>query len=728
MRWPFTNWLRGAAGRDDPAPDERASFTPGAAEPGGPGRAAEARPAGWLDVPPIERVVGTTPMTAPSAEFALGLAGRRETEITHGALAHDVTADGPVGLVGGVAVARIPRAPGDPGAPPGMDLPAPAVVVRSRPPSRHAASAAVAHGPTRGDGRSATDAPTLDAPDAGLVALPAAAEPGGEIAGLTRRTLQVVEPSTTSGAIAATHVADATAPATARALALPVAPVEPVTQTGGGLAPASRDVPTDVDGFGSLRGTAPVDLVGPPAPAAGSEEVHEAGARRTLGESRRLGLGAPLVGPPPSASAHVHPPGRPIARRARLAGETPSTASPAGLTDRTAAAPPAPAAAAAPAPLPRLVVARLPVTASATDPRQPDPITSPQELPAHGPASSTSGGPGAGGADADSGARHPLVGAAGIGTTRPAWEDTAPDDTAVGATESGAGALLFARASAGTPAPGAPGAAAAPTPVPGATASGTGVSQGASGDADRVDAERGETAGRGPTVPASIDGRSASARAALGSASLVTRRPGLPGPPEPLGTLGLVGIAGPAVVSARRAGTTSGADGGTAEAGRIARAGEPPAAAPPAAAPPVAIQRETRQLAARTAPASASGVGSRPAPPLPLAHAAAVPQEPAPSGSAVPGGQVSWAAGSGFAMSTHAPAPIVQRAVTIDEMSVAPSGGAAPGAGAGPDGQAGVGAGTDYEELADHVYEAIRARLASDLLLDRERAGMLVDA
>jgi hypothetical protein len=94
-------------------------------------------------------------------------------------------------------------------------------------------------------------------------------------------------------------------------------------------------------------------------------------------------------------------------------------------------------------------------------------------------------------------------------------------------------------------------------------------------------------------------------------------------------------------------------------------------------------------------------------------------------------GALGWAAGAGFTTIAAPPVPFVQRAVTIDEVSVTP-GGAAAGAtqsgGPGSGGQAGAGgAGTDYEELAEHVYDKIRARLTTELLLDRERAGMLVD-
>jgi hypothetical protein len=92
-------------------------------------------------------------------------------------------------------------------------------------------------------------------------------------------------------------------------------------------------------------------------------------------------------------------------------------------------------------------------------------------------------------------------------------------------------------------------------------------------------------------------------------------------------------------------------------------------------------------------------------------------------------------AGEGFASVVPPPGPFVQRAVTIDEMTVTPgvetTGPAGSGATAGPAGQPGTtgadGAGTDYEELAEQVYGKIRARLTTELLLDRERAGMLVD-
>ena len=93
-----------------------------------------------------------------------------------------------------------------------------------------------------------------------------------------------------------------------------------------------------------------------------------------------------------------------------------------------------------------------------------------------------------------------------------------------------------------------------------------------------------------------------------------------------------------------------------------------------------------------------------------------------------------WTAGAGFTTVAAAPGPFVQRAVQINEPDATPTGGGAGeagagAAGAGPGGSAAAagGAGTDYEELAEQLFDKIRARLTSELLLDRERAGMLVD-
>jgi len=82
--------------------------------------------------------------------------------------------------------------------------------------------------------------------------------------------------------------------------------------------------------------------------------------------------------------------------------------------------------------------------------------------------------------------------------------------------------------------------------------------------------------------------------------------------------------------------------------------------------------------------------------------------------------------------------------MTIDEISVAPAGAPPPGGSTGPSGapaassvQAGGAAGAaaglagvseaDLDLLARRLYGRVRDRLARELLLDRERSGMLAD-
>ena len=97
------------------------------------------------------------------------------------------------------------------------------------------------------------------------------------------------------------------------------------------------------------------------------------------------------------------------------------------------------------------------------------------------------------------------------------------------------------------------------------------------------------------------------------------------------------------------------------------------------------------------------------------------------------------------------PEPVVARAVTIDEVEVAPGpstasgesgpaagasapaggggGGAAQTAAAGAAGAAGSEAARDQETQAwaDRLYDRIALRLRRDLLVERERSGALVD-
>jgi hypothetical protein len=87
-----------------------------------------------------------------------------------------------------------------------------------------------------------------------------------------------------------------------------------------------------------------------------------------------------------------------------------------------------------------------------------------------------------------------------------------------------------------------------------------------------------------------------------------------------------------------------------------------------------------------------------------------------------------WSAGSGFGVLPASGPPVVQRMLDIDQSvlgaGVAPAAGGAEG---GTGGAGAAGAGQDYEEIADRVYDRIRSRFATELLLDRERMGLLID-
>ena len=168
MRWPFTSWLRGAGGREDASPGAPETSMPEtssgeADDAAGPGPAGEARPAAWRELSPVQRAVGETPVTAPSTAFARGLAGRRVPDPMLAPLAHDMTADGPAGLVSGIAVPLVQRLPtgADPRPTPG--LPAAAAGDRARSRTRGTVTTVAARPPTADDSRS--DQPT--APYAG---------------------------------------------------------------------------------------------------------------------------------------------------------------------------------------------------------------------------------------------------------------------------------------------------------------------------------------------------------------------------------------------------------------------------------------------------------------------------------------------------------------------------------------------------------------------------------
>ena len=706
MRWPFVNWLRAAPGRDDPSPDASEAARTAADPDPGPDPRIVARPAAWRDLPPLQRAVGAAPLTAPSAVFARDLAGRRAPDPMLGPLGHDITADGPAGLVSGIAVPLVQRAPSGSDGRPAPALPAPAAPVRGRPTTQRA-TISFASGPPTDDPEGAAAVSPLEGAAAAVIAGQAAGGPAADFPSLAPRTLPVARLEPATPALSATRVADATAPAPVLALARIVASGASgaASQTAG-----SPPVTAPVQVAGAAAGSVPETVpVAPPVLAGGDEPAHTLVARRTLGESRRLGLGAPLTGRPPSDARATDRPDLPVARPTDAPGLT-STHPP--------IAPGVPAAGAASAPLSRLVVARRQTTATAPEPATVVPQVSPQVSPQAPAAADTSSAgtpvdaPSAekaaeSTASSSASSTRPLVGDSPIGVSRLAREDAATGAAtgadadgaadADAAAEHGVPVLRVAGASAALPAAWGPAAGVDAGPEPGAMSAAaiSGVATGnAAGPAGIAAVQRSHAmpvGGGAPVLAPLVAGRAI--RASL---------------PAAMATLGYGPSAEASPVVARLAIPTLGTGTGG---------------------------RDERPVVARAALAGGRGPSPTAIPGLPLARSAVGPARPDAVETGRPDGAFSWAAGAGFATVAPPPVPSVQRAVSIDEVTVTPGGDPAgpaeSGATAGPAGQPGAtgtgGAGTDYEELAEHVYDKIRARLTTELLLDRERAGMLVD-
>ena len=745
MRWPFSNWRRGAAGGDDPPPREHANGAiapaPATASPdAGPG------PAAWRGLPPIQRAVTSTPLTAPSLEFARDLAGRRLPDPMISPLGHAITTGGPAGLVSGIATPLVQRATGDGGTRRAGALPAPAPHDHSRAATRRPTTSVALPRPGTTPAADPNDSSEANAlPVDEPVRPPAAADAPL----IPTRSLAVIEPTAGIPAIGATRVAEETAPA----------PVLSVART-----VASASVAASVDAAGPPRVAADVTGVeGIPSPAARSispdhRSVGQPGdapggleqpivARRTLGESRRLGLGAPLAGPPPAIGRAGERSDLPLARLARPASPGPSIAPEPSVRA-------VPAARAASMPLPRLVVARVSASAPGTSIDGSPEATVASAAPPDGPGPvadevtpDRSFGEADGAADDSSIDRsRPLTGDTPIGVSRRAiGEPTAAGDIGV-APGMHAEALPLA--------PG-PAIVWARDAIDAGSRFGAGAPRGVDAEDDGVlppagrATEAGSSSGQsgaasGPSGDAtpSFASPSFTSGPALVTAPLITgraMRASLAGAPA---VLGLGSAGGPGPVVARLASASSGATRAGADPVRTSSIGADRPLVPTARG--AAVQRDTGPGLDRSSggPTLALAPGARTAPVGGGAFAGSTPALPLMRSSAGTVGHVAhmtgesdgagWTAGAGFTTVAAAPGPFVQREVQINELDVTPSGGAAGGAGAagaahGATAPAAGGAGTDYEELAEQLFDKIRARLTSELLLDRERAGMLVD-
>jgi len=728
VRWPLSLLFRGD--RDAPPPGGAAAMRPG--EPGLTA-AAEAgvpsRPAAWRSLPPIQRSVGDAPLTARTVPFGRELAGLRSPDPILRPLAHDLAADGPAGLVSGIATPLVVR--GAPIAAPADHAELPPLPASSAPRGvqRRARTVSAARTPAPA---ALTPAPGAGEPDGGAMPLPVADVGSADLPAAPPRVLPVVAPSATAPALAATRVAPATAPEAARAVApaagaaAPTAAGSPVQRSAASaappVAPPTLATPTLATPPSAPPPVAPsvvpdaiLDAAGP-TPAADAHAARPA-QPRSLGESRRLGLGAPLAGRP-SVQRAAAGPNLPLAR----AGRTPAPpASP------IAAPPPTRRAAAAEAALPVLRIAS--ASGRPATPREPGAARPGDEaggMPPAVPAGAGTDGGSAGPATlpVQRSVELPLVGDAGRRAAMPSsgGADAEPAGAVPGEGLSlavGSGIDGAVVAPGGAPA-GDPIAGSRPHPDSAAAAAATGPL--AAGDVGAAPPSQPTVA---PAVPSARSVPLVVARSLRGAAPMRSGA-GVPAAPSP--------------TTAGRATTPAGAAPGPGHvAGAPAATRAPGAPSSGSAAPerPVAQRSPFEDGGSGPRPGALVGRASAPAAPGPSGPAAGPVSEPLTvsrlaegggSASLSPAPVLGWSAGGGFAALPAVGPSTVQRAVAIDEVAsqvdAAPAAGAAEG-GAGAAGAGG--AGQDYEEIADRVYDRIRSRFATELLLDRERMGLLID-
>src|SRR5437879_66256 len=189
----------------------------------------------WAGLPPIQRIVGAHPLTAPRDQFSDDLATHQDPSVTTGTMGHQVSADAPPGLV--LALAR-PTTRSD----------GPAMIPRPRV-QRSVAGAVTESGEWDGD----EAAPDAVRPTPFPTSAPA----------VVARELPVVaaEPSMQR--------------LTSLAPGVDPAPIAAVAQR-------SRALPTPTAATTPAPANEPIEA--PPVPA----------QRLTLGQARRLGLGAPI--------------------------------------------------------------------------------------------------------------------------------------------------------------------------------------------------------------------------------------------------------------------------------------------------------------------------------------------------------------------------------------------------------------------------------------------------
>ncbi len=86
-----------------PTPSRLVAGAPGGDADPARATAVPSRPAAWRSLPPVQRSIGDAPLTAPAVAFGRELAGLRPPDPILRPLAHALAADGPAGLVSGIA-------------------------------------------------------------------------------------------------------------------------------------------------------------------------------------------------------------------------------------------------------------------------------------------------------------------------------------------------------------------------------------------------------------------------------------------------------------------------------------------------------------------------------------------------------------------------------------------------------------------------------------------------
>ncbi|HKF75337.1 MAG TPA: hypothetical protein VKF59_04285 [Candidatus Dormibacteraeota bacterium] len=609
MPWPLAWWL-GPLGRVLRSP------VPSPAAPPAPVAAGVSRPRaeqGWASLPPIPRAAGDLELTARAREFATGLPGAAGLPLALQPLAHARTLEAPPGLVAGLAASVPVQAYA------GQE---PLVLAERRP------------GRPPGQAREAWSWPE----EAGADAAP----------GVAGQPPPAAEPTPAAAHEAASAAALPPAAAPRPVPSLPLTPAAPLVA--GARPEAGSTAPPEPARSGA---EAPAGELPPPP------------RRLNVGQSRRLGLGAPL----PPGPERLAPGGdEPAAGPAAPAAPATSTVQAAQAMDagRAALPPPSP-----------------PPPATGGPPRLPAP-RQPEATP--GAAAARPAGPPSRSTSPSSGLAGPIHRVQRRPAGRPADGNAGPE----GAT----------RPPGASEPPIGPSAEIVPAPAPGSP-----VPARREGPAEAPAAAT-------PAEPAAgglaADEPGGPARAAAAAPFEAGARPLLAPLAAPLR------VSRQAAAGGRTAPRPADVSPVSVSRGTFAW---PPAGPAPALTPvPASVQSADPWLQRAT-------VASEPRWPA-LAAPAAAARLPEPE----------WAAaGPELAPAFVAASRIaVQRAPEAGAGADAgPGAGAEPGraVGAVPGAGAGAGAHSDQEldSLAHLLYDRLRSRLRMELLIDRERAGLITD-